>query len=327
MANKIVNIELNKLKPNPDNIKIFNMAKIEPLAKSIEKDGFMGAIEVIKLDDGTYEILSGHRRYEAMKLLKRKEIPAIIHEDIDEVSKCRKLLAANINNRELTAMDKARAINYYIDHVAKPLGSTDTIKDAADFFSIGQTSVKNYRRLTKYSKKLQQVLEDNLISYTGLVEDTHNFSKDMQDELADAIRKAVQENGGQDIGYKRVRQLVHNFTLELNRKKRQAEKVLEQEEKEAQKDFIEIIEAENRNKHQAESSIGMSFSDGFGGFGAFTADSEVKPISTNESIEYANEKIDDAIDSLAIALRREVKGDISNKIKQLRKMIDELENK
>ena len=71
----------------------------------------------------------------------------------------------------------------------------------------------------------------------------------------------------------------------------------------------------------------MSFSDGFGGFGAFTADSEVKPISTNESIEYANEKIDDAIDSLAIALRREVKGDISNKIKQLRKMIDELENK
>ena len=327
MADKIVNIALSKLKPNPDNVKIFNMAKIEPLAKSIREDGFMGAIEVVELDDGTYEILSGHRRYEAMKLLKRKEIPAIIISDIDDVSKSRKLLAANINNRELTAMDKARAINYYIDHVAKPLGSKETIKDAANFFSIGETSVKNYRRLTKYSKKLQQVLEENLISYTGLIEDTHNFSKETQDELADTIRKVVEENGGEDIGYRRVRQLVHNFTLEINRKKKQAEIKLDQEEQEAHKEFIEIIESENRNKKQMESNIGMSFSDGFGGFGAFSTDTVIKPDTIIEQVEYANEKIDDAIDSLAIALRREVKGDISNKIKQLKRMINELENK
>ena len=58
MANEIAKLPLSKLKPNPDNVKIFNMAKIDALAQSIKKDGFIGAIEVIKVDKDTYEILS-----------------------------------------------------------------------------------------------------------------------------------------------------------------------------------------------------------------------------------------------------------------------------
>ena len=329
MANEIVQIPLSKLKPNPDNVKIFNMAKIDSLAQSIEKDGFIGAIEVIKVDKDTYEILSGHRRYEAMKLLKKKEIPAIVHEDIDDITKSRTLLSANINNRELTAMDKARAINYYIEHVSKPSGSTNTIDDAAAFFSISKSSVKNYRKLTKFSKKLQAVLEENLISYTGLVDDVTNFDAKTQDKLAESIRQAVTENDGEDLGYKRVRQLVHNISLELAREESRAksleEKRLDKEEEEAQKEFIESKKQEEKNEeNKPTKTIGTSLFDEFGGISSFGFGQD---LTLEEDVEYGNEKIDEAVDLLKIALRQEIKGDISKQIKELSQIIDKLESK
>lgn len=328
MANEIVQLPLDKLRPNPDNVKIFNMAKIDSLAQSIEKDGFMGAIEVIKIDKDTYEILSGHRRYEAMKLLGRKEIPAIVHEDIDEITKCRTLLSANINNRELTAMDKARAINYYIEHVAKPSGSKDTLADAAAFFNLSLSSVKNFRRLTKYSKKLQAILEEDLISYTGLVEDVHNFDAKTQDKLADEIRKAVMDNDGEDLGFKRVRQLVHNISLELireeNRVKIAEEKRLDNEELEAQKEVMEAKKKEAIANDKPKNTIGTSLFEAFGDMSVygFEQDSE-----SPEDTEYADEILDETIDSLKIALRREAKEDLSDKIKQIRQILDRLEKK
>lgn len=329
MANEIVKLPLSKLKPNPDNVKIFNMAKIDALAQSIKKDGFIGAIEVIKVDKDTYEILSGHRRYEAMKLLGNKEIPAIVHEDIDEITKSRTLLSANINNRELTAMDKARAINYYIEHVSKPSGSTNTLDDAAEFFSISKSSVKNYRKLTKFSKKLQAVLEEDLISYTGLVDDVTSFDAKTQDKLADDIRKAVSENDGEDLGFKRVRQLVHNISLEIareeNRAKSLEDKKLDREEEEAQKEFVEIKAQEAKEEEKKPvNSIGTSLFEEFGGMAAYGFE---QGSSIDNETEYADEKINEAVDLLKIALRREVKGDISSQLKQLRQMIDKLEKK
>lgn len=324
MGDNIVEIPLSKLRPNPDNVKIFNMAKIDALAKNIEEDGFMGAIEVVKLDDDKYEILSGHRRFEAMKLLKRKTIPAIITEGIDDVSKSRKLLAANINNRELTAMDRARAINYYVDKVAKPSGSKDVIADASNFFNISQSSVKNYRRLTKYSKELQAVLEEGLISYTGLVEDAHKFTKEEQDEIAAQIRQAVADNEGEDIGYKRVKGIIHSYNLAKGRLKAKKERDSMIEKQPAHIDE-EYVQSDNIKKigKPLSAPLGMPISSGFSGM----SDISLSFDESEEDIEYANEKIDEAIESLGIALRREVRGSIKSQINQLEEILEELKKK
>lgn len=75
MANtaNIVRIPLEEVHENPDNNKIFSMDKIDRLADTIEDEGFVGAIEVFKISDHYYEISSGHRRFEAMKMVGEKQ--------------------------------------------------------------------------------------------------------------------------------------------------------------------------------------------------------------------------------------------------------------
>ena len=51
------------------------------LANNIKKSNeLLDPITVYKNDDGNYTILSGHRRFEAMKILGKSEIPCFIHE-------------------------------------------------------------------------------------------------------------------------------------------------------------------------------------------------------------------------------------------------------
>lgn len=108
-----INIRLDLIDENPDNNSIFNMDDIERLAKTIEQDGFSGAIEVFLKEDGRYEISAGHRRYRAVKMLGWETIPAIVSSSEDEIKKRKKLVKSNINNRNMKPMDWARTIDYH----------------------------------------------------------------------------------------------------------------------------------------------------------------------------------------------------------------------
>ena len=75
----VMNIPLDKIDGNPENDKLFSMRSVDHLAKIIDEEGYTTPIEVYKKKNGRYEITSGHRRYQAMKLLGQKEIPCYIH--------------------------------------------------------------------------------------------------------------------------------------------------------------------------------------------------------------------------------------------------------
>lgn len=181
---QIVMLPVDLIVHNPDNDKIFTMDGLDSLANSIKDDGFTGAIEVIKTDNGTYEIVSGHRRYEATKLAGNKTIPAIILPPMDETMKAKKLITSNIFNREMTSMDKARAIEYYIYKVLKadPSYSGNTQQDVAKFFNISVTQVKYLRRMLKFIPELQDLVAKNYVTYTALI-DASQFTKDEQYQL------------------------------------------------------------------------------------------------------------------------------------------------
>lgn len=180
----IVSIPVDEIVPNPDNDKIFSMKGIEGLAKTIKEDGFTGAVEVTKLSNGKYELLSGHRRLEATKMAGNTTIPAVILPNMDEASKAKKLLTSNIYNREMTAMDKAKAIEYYIQKVLKsdPQYKGNTQEDAAKFFNIGVTQVKYLRRLLKFIPEIQELVDKEYITYVSLI-DAAKFTDEQQMQL------------------------------------------------------------------------------------------------------------------------------------------------
>jgi ParB family chromosome partitioning protein len=238
----IVQIPIDKIKKNPDNEKIFNMDGIEGLANVIKEDGFTGAIEVFPLNDGTYEILSGHRRFEAAKLAGMKTIPSIILPVKDDVSVAKKLITSNIHNRELSSMDKARAIEYYIENVIKkehPNKRINVQNEVSRVFGLSLTQVKYLRRILKYVPELQDLLEKQLVPMSGLINAIQLDSVE-QKELAENLWVLVRRNDGRTIGQRETveacDQLIRrkNFAKEQEelrqKRERQAEEQAEEQE-------------------------------------------------------------------------------------------------
>lgn len=198
---KIVQIPIDKIRKNPDNEKIFNMDGIEGLADTIKEDGFTGAIEVFPLDDGNYEILSGHRRFEAAKIAGLKSIPSIILPVLDKVTVAKKLITSNIHNRELSSMDKARAINYYAENVLKPEHQGQRYnenKELSKVFGLSMSQIKYLKRTLLYVPELQELLERQRVPMSGLIE-ASNLDPNEQRELAKNLWTLIKRDEDKEL--------------------------------------------------------------------------------------------------------------------------------
>src|SRR6056297_210386 len=71
-------VEIKKIVPNEFQArKNFSKNEIEELASSIKENGLIQPIVVRKKEEDCYEIISGERRYRALKKLGRKKAPVI----------------------------------------------------------------------------------------------------------------------------------------------------------------------------------------------------------------------------------------------------------
>ena len=87
----IEDVPLDKVKPRERNARRHSKKQIEQIADSIRKFGFIGAIIIDR--DGN--ILAGHGRYAATRLLGWRTIPCVRVDHLDEVSKAAFALADN----------------------------------------------------------------------------------------------------------------------------------------------------------------------------------------------------------------------------------------
>lgn len=85
MAKKrdIVNININKLKPNEDNPRTIKNDRFEKLCQSIKEFPEMLNIRPI-VADNDLKILGGNMRFQACKVLNFKKVPVIIVDDFNE---------------------------------------------------------------------------------------------------------------------------------------------------------------------------------------------------------------------------------------------------
>ncbi len=204
----LTNIPIELIDENPDNEKIFNMNDVDTLSRTIEKEGFTGAIEVLKKPDGRYEISSGHRRYRAIKELGKKTIPCIISTYTDETTRAKKLLSSNINNRILSPLDWARALQYYTEKVAIPSGKTtkaEIVEDCSNYFNWSRSKYYRYYTISKLQPELQELCIDEDFPSSALAKanklsleqqhDLYLYIKDYMSREPDAgISKAILES-------------------------------------------------------------------------------------------------------------------------------------
>lgn len=111
----IVEIEVDAIEGHPANVAYsMDEKSIATLARSIEKDGLTDIPLVRKLDDGSWQMISGHRRLEAYRMLAAKDdafsrIPCRVVEGITDSQAIVLLHTANYFVRALTVTERARA--------------------------------------------------------------------------------------------------------------------------------------------------------------------------------------------------------------------------
>lgn len=104
---QILFIELDMIKANPyQPRKEFDTEELNDLAESIRQKGIIQAITVRKIDDGSYELISGERRLRASKLAGIDKIPAFVldvssKEDLLEIALIENIQRANLNSLEV----------------------------------------------------------------------------------------------------------------------------------------------------------------------------------------------------------------------------------
>lgn len=111
----IVEIDVGAIEGHPANIAYsMDERSIANLARSIEKDGLTDIPLVRKLDDGRWQMISGHRRLEAYRLLASGDdsfarIPCRVVEGLTDSQAVTLLHTANYFVRALTVTERARA--------------------------------------------------------------------------------------------------------------------------------------------------------------------------------------------------------------------------
>lgn len=113
--NKVVRIPIDDIEENDYNF--YSMEGIEELAESIKLVGLMEPVRVVHQPEEIfpYRLISGHRRTAAYDMLRDTtgddrwaEIPALVMEDMDDLTETFALVTANATARELTYGEKCK---------------------------------------------------------------------------------------------------------------------------------------------------------------------------------------------------------------------------
>jgi len=154
---KIADVELSKI----DEPKVIDRMEISPLAiaelaESIQEIGLLQPI-LLRKDGERYEIIAGHRRFLAHKMLGKRVIKSIIRVMTDQEAAVSRA-TENLSRVDLTPIEEARVyaslVNVHgmtADQVGKKFGKTSTL-------------IKRRMDLLKMPPQLQQALHDKKIA-------------------------------------------------------------------------------------------------------------------------------------------------------------------
>ena len=154
--------------------------EMEDFVENIKENGVIHPVIVRPKEDGTYEMISGHRRKRACELAGIKEIPAIVREMSDEEAT---ILMVDSNKQRERILPSEKAFAYKMkleamkkqgkrnDLTSRPM--VDKLK-SADIIGeeVGESGrqIQRYIRLTELIPELLQLVDDEKMKLRPAVE-------------------------------------------------------------------------------------------------------------------------------------------------------------
>jgi ParB family transcriptional regulator, chromosome partitioning protein len=108
-------IAVDAIQPNPLQPRThFDEQELEDLAQSIREHGLLQPVLVSQRRDGTFQLITGERRWRAAQLAGMPSVPAMVKEATPQAS-LEMALVENIQRRDLNPLEEAHAFRQLID--------------------------------------------------------------------------------------------------------------------------------------------------------------------------------------------------------------------
>ena len=151
-------IPISSVAPNPNQPRVhFAEDGLEELAASVIEMGVLQPILVRPLDDCTYELVAGERRWRAAQRAGLAVIPAIVR-TTDDLSSVEQALVENLHRQDLTPLEEAAAYNQLIDDFEL------THDQVATRVGKSRSAITNTIRLLGLPPTVQSLLADGQLS-------------------------------------------------------------------------------------------------------------------------------------------------------------------
>ncbi|MCQ2013868.1 ParB/RepB/Spo0J family partition protein [Clostridium butyricum] len=176
-------LDIDLLVPSENNF--YGIREIEELAESIKEYGLMHNVVVRKRNDGKYEILSGERRFRALREIDCKKVPCrIVKDDVTELDAEVMLIQANMQQRELNLQEKMQGIKRLQEIYTEKRKSGEKLQGKTrdligKHLGISGVQVGRYQKI---DKDLIEPLKEKLNSEDITVTQAHTLSSLTEEE-------------------------------------------------------------------------------------------------------------------------------------------------
>ena len=185
VAEKVQEIDISKISNFPDHpFKVIDDDKMQDMVKSVKEYGVILPVIVRPKEDGTYEMISGHRRKRACELAGVKQIRCIVKNLSDDEATIL-MVDSNIQREEILPSEKAFAYkmkleamkhqgkNIDIDdnETSRPLdGKLESAEIMGQEVGESARTIQRYIRLTKLIPELLDEVDSKRIAFRPAVE-------------------------------------------------------------------------------------------------------------------------------------------------------------
>ena len=181
--------------------KVLDDEKMSDLVESIRVNGILSPVLVRPDGEDSYEMISGHRRMHAAKIVGLTMIPAIVREMSDDEAVIY-MVDSNIQREELLPSEKAFAFKMKLDAMKRQGKRTDLTSDQnvqkfqtsrdslASEFGISGPQISRYIRLTELIPDLLELVDNKRLQMTAAVEISY-----VDKEIQQWICEYIHENG------------------------------------------------------------------------------------------------------------------------------------
>ncbi len=136
---------------------VFDEEKLSELADNIARHGVLQPILVRPLENGSYRIVAGERRWRAARMAGLQEIPALVRE-LDESEAAQISLIENLQREDLDPIEEARAYKRLMDDFGM------TQQQLAESLGRSRAGIANSTRMLNLPERVQKSIADGEVS-------------------------------------------------------------------------------------------------------------------------------------------------------------------